>query len=176
MTDKLRENLGKALECELRELLRTKEAPYMDLAEACQSAARAALAAPQPAPDAVALGQALYDAVHYAAERGDLDNMDIVLRPLWEWHVAFVEPGTAIPEDIKTPPFEASAEFPEIPDTSEQRSFIAGWNAAMKQESDSVKYWRERALKAEADVQFLNAQIKGQDALIEELRKINDIL
>lgn len=50
MTDKLRENLGKALECELRELLRTKEAPYMDLAEACQSAARAALAAPQPAP------------------------------------------------------------------------------------------------------------------------------
>ena len=52
MTDKLRENLGKALECELRELLRTKEAPYMDLAEACQSAARAALAAaPQPAPD-----------------------------------------------------------------------------------------------------------------------------
>ena len=45
MTDKLRENLGKALECELRELLRTKEAPYMDLAEACQSAARAALAA-----------------------------------------------------------------------------------------------------------------------------------
>lgn len=52
MTDKLRENLGKALECELRELLRTKEAPYMDLAEACQSAARAALAAaPQPASD-----------------------------------------------------------------------------------------------------------------------------
>ena len=51
MTDTLRENLGKALECELRELLRTKEAPYMDLAEACQSAARAALAAaPQPAP------------------------------------------------------------------------------------------------------------------------------
>lgn len=50
MTDKLRENLGKALERELRELLRTKEAPYMDLAEACQSAARAALAAaPQPA-------------------------------------------------------------------------------------------------------------------------------
>lgn len=53
MTDKLRENLGKALECELRELLRTKEAPYMDLAEACQSAARAALAAldTPPAPD-----------------------------------------------------------------------------------------------------------------------------
>ena len=51
MTDTLRENLGKALECELRELLRTKEAPYMDLAEACQSAARAALAAaPLPAP------------------------------------------------------------------------------------------------------------------------------
>lgn len=45
MTDTLRENLGKALERELRELLRAKEAPHMDLAEACQSAARAALAA-----------------------------------------------------------------------------------------------------------------------------------
>lgn len=64
MTDKLRENLGKALECELRELLRTKEAPYMDLAEACQSAARAALAAaPQPAPAPAAERAAMIEVI-----------------------------------------------------------------------------------------------------------------
>lgn len=69
-------------------------------------------AAPRPAPDALALGQALYDAVHYAAERGDVDCIGIVLRPLWDWHVAFVEPGTAIPEKIKAVPIPQPAPAP----------------------------------------------------------------
>lgn len=88
--------------------LRETDVPHMHpmevMARNFRAKQRAALAALQPAPDAVALGQALYDAVHYAAERGDVDSMGIVLRPLWEWHVAFVEPGTAIPEEIKAVP------------------------------------------------------------------------
>ena len=100
MTDTLRENLGKALERELRELLRTKEAPHMDLAEACQSAARAALAAAQqPAP---VDREALVEVIDAAITRWLQDGYDDPRNKPEAVADALLARGLRLPEDGET--------------------------------------------------------------------------
>ena len=124
MTDKLRENLGKALECELRELLRTKEAPYMDLAEACQSAARAALAAPQPAPAPAADERAaMIEAIEAAVDGTELVDgepwgsdtiADALLADGWRKADALLAERDALIHDIERAKESESALLAEL--------------------------------------------------------------